>query len=141
MGQGGEEQWERSWKYKDGVMRKLTKREEIGEGKGLLHCYIPFHLLPLGSPIELAQVVCAVCSVVSARSINLRLGEAWGPDEVSWAAQCIGQRATTFLSSCLRGRPRILDTLGQGGGGPSWGDTREACGRRRREAIVQRPKL
>lgn len=95
-------------------MRKLTEREEMRKGRGLLHGHIPFHLPPLASPIELAQAMCAVGSGVSARSINLRLGEAWSPDEVSWAVQCIGQRATTFLSSCPRGRPRILDTQGRG---------------------------
>lgn len=65
-------------------MRKLTEREEIGEGRVLLHGHILFHLPPLGSPIELAQSMCAVSSGISAKSINLRLGEAWGPDEVSW---------------------------------------------------------
>lgn len=70
-----------------------------------------------------------------AKNINQRAGEAWGPAEVSVAAQCLGHRATSLPYATLRQdknsrHPRPWGSLG----GPDWGDIRKAFGQQEEEA-------
>lgn len=58
-------------------------------------------------------------SSAGARSINQRVGAAWGPDEASLVAGPSGHGARLLLPAAPGGRPRILETL-------CWGEPEEA---------------